>query len=377
MNEDFRTKSERMWRRLDKWGQWANPNKNRCDPLPAWQHDNNHECGTTAQPQASPKAEPAKGAPLAGKRWLQSDAHTLGVDRISGASAVERAEEHARVFPRRDVSCCDVKGVSCGDASASDGKVADVLPFPGYDVDYFHNLPVDVHMAEHNISLKWFREMGEGSRDNAIADRPLVFANGTVFNRPRMVRSPEGGEDFSFEDGGPQVSWTWESMIAHLDTESINHLFNWPHTTQWDPMSSSCGSWDVVGDQQPCTDIVPCTSSPRTLVGCELVCSGRIDTKRHAAATKGQIKWPEGKPMFCWDFMILRSDGTVCCLHPNYSNNKVAMYEGPPVEDHDVPRNGLGGIINKKKLNKDVTVQLRFDSTKTPPGVKQQVIIRP
>ena len=331
---------ETKWSGTQWWGGWADPNK------------------------------PAEGAPLAGKRWLQSDAHTLGVDRLSGASAAERAEEHARVFPLRDVSCCDVKGVSCGDASASDGKVADVLPFPGYDVDYFHNLLVDVHMAEHNISLKWFREMAEGWRN----DRPLVFDNGAVFNRPRMVKKPEGGEDFSFEDGGPQVSWTWESMIAHLESDSLIHVFNLQNK---DATSSSVCSRDVVGDQQPCTDIVPCTSSPRTLVGCELVCSGRIDTKRHAAAKKGKIKWPEGKPMFQWDFMIQRSDGTVCCLHPNYSNNKVAMYEGPPVEDHDVPRNGLGGIINKKKLNKDVTMQLRFDSTKTPPGVKSQVIIRP
>ena len=85
--------------------------------------------------------------------------------------------------------------------------------------------------------------------------------------------------------------------------------------------------------------------------------------------------------MFCWDFMIQRSDGTVCCLHPNYSNNKISMYEGTPVEDHEVPRNGLGGSNGKgyykKKISKDVTVQLRFDSTKTPPGVQPQVIIRP
>ena len=47
--------------------------------------------------------------------------------------------------------------VHCGDASASDGKVADVLPFPGYDADYFRDLLVEVNMAEHNISLKWFR----------------------------------------------------------------------------------------------------------------------------------------------------------------------------------------------------------------------------
>ena len=103
MHEDFRTKSERMWRRLHKWGAWANPDKNRCDPFPAWQHDKNHECGTTTQPQASPKAQSEEGAPLAGQRWLKSDAHTAGVERISGAAAFERADSHTGVFPLPDV----------------------------------------------------------------------------------------------------------------------------------------------------------------------------------------------------------------------------------------------------------------------------------
>ena len=85
--------------------------------------------------------------------------------------------------------------------------------------------------------------------------------------------------------------------------------------------------------------------------------------------------------MFVWDFMIQRSDGTVCCLHPNYSNNKIAMYEGTPVEDYEVPRNGLGGSNGRgyyqKKISKDVTVELRFDKKKTPPGVQPAVIIMP
>ena len=188
---------------------------------------------------------------------MQSDVHTLGVDRISGASAVERAEEHARVFPPRDVSCCDVKGVSCGDASASDGKVADVLPFPGYDVDYFHNLPVEVHMKEHNISLKWFREMAEGWRDESSSGGPLVFENGAPLHHPRLVKKPTGQEDFSWEAGGPPVPWTWESMIAQLDPESLNHVFHWPNVgvdASPDAMSSSVGSWGVVGKMLKCLD---------------------------------------------------------------------------------------------------------------------------
>ena len=44
-----------------------------------------------------------------------------------------------------------------------------------------------------------------------------------------------------------------------------------------------------------------------------------------------------------WDFVVLRDDGTVAGLHPNYGDNKIEYYEGVPEEDMEIPTSGKGG----------------------------------
>ena len=168
-------------------------------------------------------------------------------------------------------------------------------------------------------------------------------------------------------------------MVAHLDDASIDCVVNGPSVEAQVDMANSCGSWDVItsgdqsssGGQQPdlstCTAIVPHRPRPHTLTGCELAAKASIDHKRHHAARHARVQWPRGAPMFTWDFMLKRNDGTVCMIHPNWKDNKVAFYEGIPDGNLDVPRTGLGG--SQARIGEQVTRMLKFDKSKTPPGV--------
>ena len=73
--------------------------------------------------------------------------------------------------------------------------------------------------------------------------------------------------------------------------------------------------------------------------------------------------------MCIWDFMLKRNDGTVCFLHPNWSNNKVEFYEGL---QEGIP-NGIGSGGNQgyfKRAAMRVDRILTFDKSKTPRGVR-------
>ena len=230
------------------------------------------------------------------------------------------------------------------------------------------------------------------------------FPNSEPVDIKRMVKERGAEEDFYWEEDGPTVSWHWLSMIAHLDDDAIVSVVRGENsssptsavaTSAVSPsdMASSCGSWGKIesgvscGDGDcgvtSCTAIVPYLSRPRTLIGCELVVTPCIDTRRHnaakKAAKKGKKVWPEGSPMYIWHFMLKRNDGTVCMLHPKYGFTKFPMYEGVPERNIDVPRNGLGGSDApgdfRRRINDQVTKVLSFDARKTPPGVYKSVVI--
>lgn len=389
-------------------GSQDNPSSYAADRLKKWalveEEDN----------QAPPQPERLGGAPEAARRWLASDAYKLGIETTSaGATAHERTEQHRDHALLADVSCRDVSGVSCGDADPPN----DAGDSDGYDAAFFRSYAVNRHYSDHSTVLKWAREVAEGGGVwGSNSGGELVMANDELIPIPYLVRKPDGGEEFDFDRGGVPFHWTWECMIAHLNDESIDFVVNGADAFVVNradapgaaPPSDACSSgllpsndsWSVIrfgstsssadheagplqlsrGDLAACTVIVPYRSRSRRIVGCELVVSSRIDHKRHVAAKKGKVKWPDQtKPMYCWDFMVKRNDGTVCLIHPNFSNNKVSMYEGVTNQNIDVPQNGLGGSNGhgtyKKRITDQVTRQLRFDGRKSPQGVRPAVRI--
>ena len=139
-------------------------------------------------------------------------------------------------------------------------------------------------------------------------------------------------------------------MIAHLDEESMSL---------------------VVHGRGPVVAV--------SLVGCELAVRSSIDHKRHSAARNAGKSWKGKKAMLTWDFLLKRSDGSVCMLHPNWSATKVEYFEGVPPENLEVPRNGLGGTNGRgyfrQRVAADVTAVLAFDSSKTPRGIEPFVVV--
>ena len=97
------------------------------------------------------------------------------------------------------------------------------------------------------------------------------------------------------------------------------------------------------------------------------------DYKRHTNAKQANVKWNGKADMAKWDFMLTRNDGTVCFLHPNWSNNKVEFYEGL---QEGIP-NGIGSGGNQgyfKRAAMRVDRILKFDKSKTPRGVRPAVV---
>ena len=146
-------------------------------------------------------------------------------------------------------------------------------------------------------------------------------------------------------------------------------------------MASSGTSWIVAGEgedksssggQQPpavAAATVPDCSRPRTLVGCELVKTDRVDHKRHRGAKLGDVGFSNEEKLYVWEFMLKRNDGTVCYLHPNSANTKVEFFEDPLKPNSEVPQNGLGGSNGpgyfKRRIREQVQQTLRFDPQKS------------
>ena len=82
--------------------------------------------------------------------------------------------------------------------------------------------------------------------------------------------------------------------------------------------------------------------------------------------------------MLTWDFLLKRSDGSVCMLHPTWKTTRVEYFEGVPADNLEVPRNGLGGTNGpgyfRQRISDNITAILHFDASKTPRGVLPAVI---
>ena len=307
-----------------------------------------------APPQARPKAAPKKqAAPDAARRWLE------GVTKksdLSVAAQTRRAELHE---------------VSCRDEPTQYGE----------GVEFFQGYQITRHWKDHNICMKWKRERAE-----IHGEVPVIFHDDP--DEPDhfqpLLRKANGGPEFAFAMDADEVPWQWQSMVAHLRNEDIAFVVDGPSQQSGDTisdMASSCASWIVTGEgedksssggQQPpavAAATVPDCSRPRTLVGCELVKTDRVDHKRHRGAFLGNVEFSDDEKLYVWEFMLKRNDGTVCYLHPNLADTKVAYYEDPLTPNLEVPKGGLGGSNGpgyfQKRTREQIKKTLRFDANKS------------
>ena len=311
-----------------------------------------------AAPKAAPKATPQfirakQAAPDAARRWLE------GVTKksdLSVAAQTRRAELHE---------------VSCRDEPTQYGE----------GVEFFQGYQITRHWKDHNICMKWKRERAE-----IRGEVPVIFHDDP--DEPDhfqpLIRNANGGPEFAFAMDADEVPWQWQSMVAHLRNEDIAFVVDGPSQQSGDTisdMASSCASWIVTGEgedksssggQQPpavAAATVPDCSRPRTLVGCELVKTDRVDHKRHRGAFLGKVKFSDDEKLYVWEFMLKRNDGTVCYLHPNLADTKVAYYEDPLTPNLEVPKGGLGGSNGpgyfQKRTREQIKKTLRFDANKS------------
>ena len=285
--------------------------------------------------QAAPEAA-SRGAPMAAFRWLATEFAETGKQAIEAAAARARADGHM----------CNVRAI---------GDVEDEFPLQcGYTKEFFQTFTVERHWAEHNAALKWFREAAEIAPLNE--SRPILFSNDYPMMIPVIKESTE--PDWSFDlAGGRLVPWTWQSMVAHLDDPSIECVVDGPFgraALQTSAVATSSG------DQQP-------GPHQRRILGCELAAKDDPDYNRHTNAKQAGVKWNGNANMAKCDFMLTRNDGTVCFLHPNWSNNNVEFFEGfqEGIPDGSDGKHGYFKIAAMRR-----TCTLKFDTSKTPTGVK-------
>ena len=202
-----------------------------------------------------------------------------------------------------------------------------------FDLAFFRELEVTRGYKQHNVALKWFRDSLE---DQGLDS--LTFSNVDAHDVPAIVH--QKGPLYTFNEH-QRFPWKWQEMVAQLDAESMKML------VEGLPGSGT-----------------GCTSRSRGLVSCRIQKTDRYDHKRHHALKH------EGRTdmLMIWDFVVVRDDGTQVFLHPEYSTTKFQCFTGPPMQDHEIPKTGLGGTSGrgtykyfKGKLNE---VTLRFGQGK-------------
>jgi hypothetical protein len=197
-----------------------------------------------------------------------------------------------------------------------------------FDCAYFQNFrDFTDGYKQHNIALKWFRELGE--RQGA---EYIIMDN----SRPMQVPLCDHPKGMLWQfDETRSTDWRWQEMVAQLDLQSMRHVVE--------------GS-QAVGPQ-------------RCLIGCQLVRTDKYDHKRHHALGNDET-------YYIWDFVLLRGDGSKIALHPNFSDTKITSYEGDAPRNHELPASGKGGTSGpgtyKYFKNKGNQRTLRFDARKRP-----------
>ena len=206
------------------------------------------------------------------------------------------------------------------------------------DAAFFESFrPFTAPWKQHNAALKWFRQLQEGA--DPAAARPLVF-NNTEKVAVAAIRHADKGTEFDFDET-ETVWWFWMEMVSQMDAESIQFV---------------CG-----GPQGRSRGLVRCEFSVR---------ENSYDHARHHAKRKS--KQPHGNPQLrCWDFKLIREDGTGVRVHPSWKVTKIATFDADGYAEEVVPpEHGLGksdgGGTYKYYKTLGTGEELRFDPNKRP-----------
>ena len=197
----------------------------------------------------------------------RSHGHAEAIAAASPAVAADQASQHVAPTPTLSQSL----------AQNDQAAVAEV-----FDLRYFQNLESTCHWKDHNIALKWFRDISE--RDGLSQ---AVFSN-THAEQVPQIRHPKG-MSYEFDEGGQRRPWTWQGMVAQMDDESMLQVVQGPEDRS------------------------------RGLTSCRLQQSEKYDHKRHHAQGAGS------QMLKVWDFVLTRDDGSCVSLHPNFSSTKNGM----------------------------------------------------
>ena len=215
---------------------------------------------------------------------------------------------------------CGVEGCPCGSACVT----ADIQD-PVLDLTFFQQSVAVPPWKEHSAALKWLR-----------------FKHKSVerFKLPPQIEKEKiqhfEGPSYAFYEGVKEP-WSWVSMVASLDTESMQY---------------------VVTNEGRSRGLCCCYFSPRPK---------SYDHQSAAAARKKGIDVVL-KPQ-SWDLLLTRDDGSAVRLHPEWSKTKFNAYpeEGPATE-MPTPKKGFGKSAGRGSFkaykNDGVEKILRFDAQK-------------
>ncbi len=184
-----------------------------------------------------------------------------------------------------------------------------------FDLTYFQQFRGFTRTyQQHNVAMKWFRDSGEDAGLSRLTFNNIVFES-----VPQIVHPP--GMDYRFDENITHP-WCWQEMVAQLDDESMRVVVEGPGGA---------------------------ANRSRGLTRCMIQQSDVYDHKRHFAARDSNEQ--EQRDFKVWNFVLVRDDGTMVALHPNFSNTKVSCQFGGPISDHELPRTGRGGTSGRVVLD--------------------------
>ena len=211
---------------------------------------------------------------------------------------------------------------------------------------------MDCHVSDHNVALKFTRDMCE--RDGhwsheynfSVALQQTAVAADRPERIPFIVKKATGGEAYAFSKG-MFFDWSPELMLANLDKDDLRKVVHGPKGKSGGIVKCCCSAMD-----------------------------NNYDHGRATAAKLCVMTWQradKSKPHETWDFVCHRDDNSSCWLHPNFGDGKVAYGEGACPNLHSsgvrlhAPTSGPGGSGYKLfKYYKEARVDewLKFDKSK-------------
>ena len=217
-------------------------------------------------------------------------------------------------------------------------------PEHAWDIAYFLSIrdAITRPCKQHNIALKWMREISEGNGVNGIN---LTAEDAIVI--PKIDHDKGVGHKWVLDQDGEvdetvTSPWSWKHLVAQMDIASM--------------------------------EVVVTNGNPRSrgIVEAWFQQSTQYDHKRYAALRR--LGQPQPANMLLeWYFVFTRSDGTMCGVRPSYSDNKIQytadvreiLDEGAAALAQELPQTGKGGTSGKGTFRqfktRNESASLKFD----------------